>query len=156
MQNKVLCEKSIPQRADFIIGEVMLALFVVTAAVLCFALPIEKEVEYIRYIFGAIAVLFLIFLVLAAVAHYKFERLPVVMLETDGQDRIFDVFDNVRIDVKDIDDVKVVHKKNKYGKVYPYGKIEIVTARQTYKIPYATDIDEAKAYIMSLKEDAER
>lgn len=55
---KVICEKSRKAHWDYIGGEIFLGLTVLTALLLTGLIPLEKDAEYVRYVFAGIALLF--------------------------------------------------------------------------------------------------
>lgn len=55
---KVICKKSRKANWDYIGGEVFFGLLFVISLLLAILIPLEKDAEYVRYIFAGIALLF--------------------------------------------------------------------------------------------------
>lgn len=151
---KVICEKSRKANWDYIGGEVFFGLLFVISLLLAILIPLEKDAEYVRYIFAGITVLFFILLVPVVVGHTKFAKSPDTVLELIDETNVFNRCDNVIIRLKDIDEIQVKLNTNKYGHPYSYGTLKLVTGSKVYVMKRVHRPDEVKNSLLALKENA--
>lgn len=151
---KLYAKKSRKAHWDYIGGEIFLGLTVLTALLLTGLIPLEKDAEYVRYIFAGITVLFFILLVPVVVGHTKFAKSPDTVLELIDETNVFNRCDNVIIRLKDIDEIQVKLNTNKYGHPYSYGTLKLVTGSKVYVMKRVHRPDEVKNSLLALKENA--
>lgn len=150
MESYVICRKSKKCYWEFIGCEIVVGLMFLAMIISTFAIPVEPEAFYVKYIFAAISAVLFIFLIPIVVSHIVFARLPEVFLAQKDETHIHDYLGNTDIRIRDIKNTYVKISKNKYGHPYSYGTLIIVTGGRVFRIKKVDDPYKAQEYLENL------
>lgn len=152
---ETLCGKGRGKVWDYVGGEIFFGLAAVAMLLVTVLLPLEEDVSYIRYIFGALFVLMLAAVAAVVYGHVVFARLPDCLLKRIDRTTLWDAYNRRYIKIGDITEVRAECAKNKYGKPYSFGTLTIVTKQGICRIKHADNPSLAKEKIEGLKTEAD-